>query len=112
MQPPRNRRAGRRRRAKQSTKAICIKGALGLGRNIATSTLDVSEVGARLIVKEELKPGQDVEITLQGLAIPCPIKRTGRVVWCEAKKDGDYLIGVQFDKFLPYTDWQSMTNTE
>jgi hypothetical protein len=84
---------------------------MGLGKNIALSTLDVSEVGGRFIVKEELKPGQDVEITLESVTVPVPIKRMGTVVWCLASKDG-YCIGVRFDKFLPYPDWQSMTTSE
>jgi hypothetical protein len=111
MKPPPNRRVGRRRKAKQSIKAICIKGTLGLGKNIALSTLDVSEVGAHLIVKEELKLGQDVEVTLES-AVTMPIKRVGKVVRCEIKKDGSYSIGIRFDRFLPYSAWQSMTTSE
>ena len=112
MQPSCNRRVGRRRKAKQSTKVICLKGCLGLGRNIALSVLDVSEAGACLIVKELLTPGQDVDLTFESEAVPRPVTRIGRVVWCLARQDGDYCIGVRFENFLPYMSWQSMTMSE
>jgi hypothetical protein len=89
MQPPCNRSVGRRRKAKQSTKVVCLKGCLGLGGNIASSVLDVSEAGACLIVKELLKPGQDVEVTFESDAVPRPVTRIDRVVWCLARQDGD-----------------------
>src|SRR5256885_2178544 len=49
-----NRRANPRRAPKGSTRVTCRRGSLGLGPNLALSLLDVSETGARLLVKEPL----------------------------------------------------------
>ncbi len=55
--PGRNRRLAQRRPAKHRVKIVCRRGALDLGPNLAVSLLDVSETGARLIVKEAVQPG-------------------------------------------------------
>ena len=77
----RNRRNERRCPPKRSVKVTCRKGALGLGPNLALSLLDVSETGVRLIVKEELKARQEVEITLLGIGQQRPLQVMGAVVW-------------------------------
>lgn len=109
MQTPRNRRACRRHKPKASAKAFCLKGSLGLGRNIAVSIIDVSETGARLMVKEAIKQEQDVEVILEHTSLAKPVKRVGKVMWCEPTEEGSYRIGVRFEKLLLYTDWQSLT---
>lgn len=109
MQPLRNRRVNRRHQPKHSTKAVCLRGNLGLGRNIALSVLDVSERGVRLMVREELKPGHEVEVSLEGVSVQRPVKRVATVVWCVAAEDGTYCVGVRFEKLLGFADWQSLT---
>jgi hypothetical protein len=112
MKPPRNRRASRRHKSKRSTKAVCLKGTLGLGRNIAMSVLDVSETGARLTVGASLEPGQEVEVSLEGACVQRPVKRVAKVLWCVAAGDGAYAVGVQFEKLLDFANWQSLTTSE
>lgn len=112
MEPQSNRRASRRHKPKRSTKAVVLKGAYGLGRNMALSLLDVSETGARLLIQEPLAPGQEVEITFESIALHRPVKRSATVVWCVAAEDGTYGVGVRFEKFLGFTDWQALTTTE
>ena len=109
MQTSRNRRVSRRQKPKRSTKAVCLKGAFGLGRNIALSVLDVSETGARLVVKESLAPGPEVEVSLESIQLPRPAKRAATVGWCVAAENGTYGIGVRFAKMLGFADWQSLT---
>src|SRR5205809_965252 len=79
--PAVNRRSSLRFRARGGSKSICRKGALGLGANIALALLDVSETGARLRVKEALRPGQEVEVSLQGPGGGRETKMLGQVVW-------------------------------
>ena len=113
MNPPepsmRNRRLAKRRPPKRSTKITCRKGALGIGPNLALSLLDVSETGIRLVVKEDLKVRQEVEIGLLGIGHQRPIQIMGDVVWCVPAADGNHCLGVKFQRFLSYTDLQQLT---
>jgi hypothetical protein len=79
---------------------------------MALTLLDVSETGARLLIQDSLAPGQEVEITFESIALHRPVKRTGTVVWCVAAQDGTYGVGVRFEKFLGFSDWQALTTTE
>lgn len=105
----RNRRLIKRRAPKRSTKVTCRKGALGLGPNLALSLLDVSETGVRLVVKEDFKVRQEVEITLLGIGHQRPLQLMGEVTWCVATADGNHCVGVKFQRFLSYTDLQQLT---
>jgi hypothetical protein len=94
----------RRRAPKGNTKATCRRGVLGLGPNLALAILDVSEAGIRLRVRELLEPGQEVEIGLEGLANSRPLRVPASVVWCVPTAEGDYCVGLQFDRRLTYAD--------
>jgi hypothetical protein len=99
-----NRRAFMRRSPKRSSKITCRKGALGLGPNIGVRLLDLSEAGLRMIVKKELTTKDEVEI---GLMAPGGVRETickGRVVWVVPTADGEFAVGILFEKRLPYTN--------
>jgi hypothetical protein len=100
----RNRRLNRRQPPKGSTRATCHRGLFGLGRNIAVAVLDISEYGAQLVVKEPVKKGQAVEVSLEGLGRLRPIKLPAVVVWCVEGADGNHLVGTRFEKALSYAD--------
>jgi hypothetical protein len=100
---PRNRRAFLRRTTKQSSRATCRKGMLGLGPDIAVRVLDLSEGGIRLLVKTPLKLGQDVEIGLLAPGGRREVLRKGKVVWVVPTAEGECCVGVQFDKHLDYS---------
>jgi hypothetical protein len=102
-QPP-NRRLALRRKPKGGTRAACYPNALGLGRSIALAVLDLSEAGVRLVVREALPPGKEVEVGLEGPGQRRPVQRPGRVVWSVALADGSYCVGIQFDRALIYAD--------
>jgi hypothetical protein len=87
---------------------VCRKGTLGLGRNLAVALLDVSETGVRLCLKEELAPGQEVEVCLLAPGEARETKRTGRVIWCVPGADGTHLVGVHFDKQLAFAAVQDL----
>jgi hypothetical protein len=84
------------------------KGTLGLGPDIALSVLDVSETGVRMLLKVALARGQEVEIVLQPAGYPRDVKLTGHIVWCIPTADGSHGVGIQFDKRMDYTAYQSI----
>ncbi len=103
-----NRRLCRRQQAKRTTKVACRLGALGTGPNLALGVLDVSESGLRLLAKSALAPGQQVEISLEGLWQRQPLRLPAEVVWCLPTADGKHCAGIKFHKRLSYADFQSL----
>ncbi|HVS36490.1 MAG TPA: PilZ domain-containing protein [Gemmataceae bacterium] len=99
-----NRRASRRRPPKGSTKIRCYRGPMGLGPNMAVSALDVSETGAAMVVKVEFRPGEELEVNLEGVIHRRPIRKMGTVVWCMPTSDDFFIIGVKFQGSLRYAD--------
>jgi hypothetical protein len=108
--PERNRRLAPRRPPKRTTKATGHKGPMGLGPNVVLSVLDLSENGARLVVKVLLEKGQEVEVNLQGQSQPRPLKLPAVVVWATPLPDGTYSVGVTFQRRLSYTDLQDLSS--
>lgn len=96
-----NRRRARRLPAKNSTKVCCFPNSMGLGTNIASTVLDLSETGIRLLVTIELKVGQEVEVALEGV-FSGNAKRIAVVVWVVPAADGTFCVGAQFQKALPF----------
>jgi hypothetical protein len=104
-----NRRRARRLALNQQTRLECRKGSAGLGRNLALTTLDLSETGARLTVQASLAVRDEVEIKVSGTGIPKPVRRLGTVVWSVLLQDGNHAIGVVFDKAMAFGDLQRLT---
>lgn len=98
----RQRRAAPRRSPKGTTKVICRKGSLGLGPNLARALLDLSVGGVRLLVKEELRSGDEVEVTLSSPSTRRDIVRVAEIVWAVPVADGSYCVGVAFQKRLDH----------
>ena len=103
-----NRRRAARRKPRSYVKLECRKGSIGLGANVATTLLDVSETGARLVVSQELTVQQEVEVVLSGHGLSKAVKRLSRVCWLLKLEDGKFCIGVEFEKRLDYRDWQNL----
>jgi hypothetical protein len=103
-QPAKNRRVFPRRAPKRKPKISCYKGALDLGTNLALSLLDISESGVRLLIKSGLDPGQEVNLSLEGITHKRPLKATGKIVWCVAAQDGSFCVGIRLEKYLPYQE--------
>jgi hypothetical protein len=103
-----NRRTSTRRKARASVQLTCRKGALGLGANICRSVLDVSDTGARLVVRDKLPLPAEVEISITSYGMRQPIKRLANVRWQVELADGGFCIGIEFQKRLPYRDWQTL----
>ena len=104
-----NGRGSLRRKPRGKIKTICRRGALDLGSNLAVSLLDISETGIRLILREPLRSGQDVSITLEGVSCIRPVTRLGKVIWSVPSADGTYCTGVNLEKRLEYRQFQELT---
>jgi hypothetical protein len=96
-----NRRASYRRRSRQDVHVRCVRGAAGVGPNVAVSLLDASQTGIRLVVREVLERGEDVFLSLQGPA-DIAAERRGEVIWSVVGVDGSCCVGVRLQERLPY----------
>jgi hypothetical protein len=88
-----NRRRARRCIPSGQVRMECRKGMAGLGRNVAVTTLDLSETGARLTVRATFTLGEVVEIQLAGPGVQRPVKRSAKIAWLVLLKDGSGLPG-------------------
>jgi hypothetical protein len=104
-----NRRGSLRRAPRGKIKIVCRRGSLDLGPNQALSVLDISETGIRLLLREALRPGQEVSITLEGVGGVRPVLRLGRVAWSVLAADGSYCVGVNLEKRLDYRQFVELT---
>jgi hypothetical protein len=104
-----NRRSGRRFALSGSSRIECRKGTLGLGPNIAQSTVNLSETGVKLILKTTLEKGKEAEILLHGPGLTRPLRRVGRVIWSRPMEDGTCCAALRFDSPIPYADLQRVT---
>lgn len=103
-----NRRKSQRRRPRATVKVECRKGSFGLGPNLTSVVLDVSDTGVRLIVVQPLEPPSEVEFIIAGYGMNRPIKRLAFVRWQVKMDDGRFCIGAEFQKRLDYRDWQNL----
>ena len=104
-----NRRRSMRRKAARATKVTCHQGSFGLGPNLATGLLDVSESGARLRLKTSLKEGSEVLVAVLGPGHLRPVNCPGKVIWCLAATEGGHIVGIEFQRFLPYAELQRLS---
>ena len=102
-----NRRTSKRLPVRTSVTVEIRKGAMGLGANIAAQFLDISEGGVRVIVKADLPKQAEVEVSLTGHGIRKPIKRLATVCWSMKLESGQFAMGLNFEKRIPY---QEMNN--
>jgi hypothetical protein len=105
-----NRRKSQRRTPRSSVKLECRIGSFGLGPNLASSTLDLSDNGACLIVTQAVEVKKDIEIVVAGYGLNKQIKRSAQVRWQVKLDDGRYCIGVHFQKRLEWRDWMSLVS--
>src|SRR4051812_35010795 len=95
-----NKRRSRRQQPRSSTKVRAYRNSMGLGPNIGLALLDVSETGVRLLLKEQLKKGQEFEIQLESASRS--IKLIGEVIWTIQTAEGQFCTGAHLQKCIPY----------
>ena len=99
-----NRRNSHRKQVRPGAKIELRKGAFGFGKNLLVRVLDLSEGGMAAIIKEELALKSEVETILIGNGVTKPSKRIGTVCWSVPGEDGNFCVGISFDKRLAYSD--------
>jgi hypothetical protein len=99
-----NRRNSHRQTARGSTRVRAYRNAMGLGPNIAVSVLDLSESGVRLLLKEDLPAGREIEVRIESTTASGPKVVVARVIWSVATADGAFCVGARFDKPLAHRD--------
>jgi len=78
-----------------------------MGANIAAGVLDVSEAGARLLLKEELPVGHEFEVILDSPGSRS-VKILARVIWSVPAADGTFVVGTAFQARLSYADLHAL----
>ena len=104
-----NKRRSRRCAARGTTRLRVYRNALGLGPNIASTLLDLSETGLRVVLKESATVEQEVEVNLESTATGRMTKTTAIVVWVIPSSEGGFVVGLHFQKALGYSDLQALT---
>jgi len=105
-----NRRRSQRRKPRTSVKVQCRKGSHGLGADIASTVLDLSDSGVRMVIKQGLDVPSEVEIIIAGYGMKSNIKRLGNVRWQVKLENGQYCVGIEFQKHIEYRDWQNLAS--
>lgn len=98
----------KRKKGKRGMGFTCRKGKLGLGKDLAVAVQDVSEEGARLLVKEDLPTGTELEICLVGVGMAKRVAVVGNVMWCKPEAS-HFSIGVKFRERMSYGDYFNLT---
>jgi hypothetical protein len=70
--------------------------------------LDISATGVRLLVSEDLQPGQEIEVRFLGLGHYQPVKLAAEVIWSVPTADRAYCVGASFQQRLNLTDLQRL----
>jgi hypothetical protein len=103
-----NRRRSRRQQPKGSTRVTIYPNRMGLGKNIATQLLDVSETGIRAVVLCELAVASEVEINIDSPGCE-KLKLLAKIVWSVPTADGHFVIGAEFGKAIRHADLHRLT---
>ena len=104
-----NRRGSIRKRARKSIRLQCRRGATGLGANVASGYLDISESGAQLVINDSVKPGDELEVILESYGMRGALRRLSDVRWAIPVDGGGWRIGVRFQKRLTFREVQNLS---
>jgi PilZ domain len=99
----RNRRNSRRRPPRSGLKVYVRAGTMGLGPDLSTGLIDVSEDGLCVRLTAPLAVRSEAEIVFEKIGSNRPIKVMAEVRWCVTDPDGASRAGLQFRHRLPYT---------
>lgn len=91
-----NQRACKRRSASLNIRVTCHKKSAGeYGPKLAAVVLDLSEVGARLLVSAPLEIGDEIVLGLERSLDPRTLTRSGTVVWTFPVRQNSYAVGLR-----------------
>ena len=103
-----NKQRSRRCLAKGTTRLRICRTTMGLGPNIALSLLDLSESGLRVVLKEAVTLGQEVEVQLECAGSGRILKSPAKVVRVQPGENGTFVVGLQLQKTINYGDLQAL----
>lgn len=103
-----NKRRSSRNSARGTTRLRVYRNAMGLGPNIASALLDLSETGLRVVSKEAVAVGQEVEVNLES-ASGRVTKTTAVVVWIVPATGDTFVVGLRLHKSLDYDQFMALT---
>jgi hypothetical protein len=110
IQKKKNHRRFPRRSASAHVKITCHKkGIPGVGPNLIAVVLDLSEAGARLLVRTPLEVGEEVVLGLERPSRQTPVTRPGKIVWSFPITDHSYAAGVWLEEHLDSDDIREAT---
>jgi hypothetical protein len=78
-------------------------GTLGLGPNLATGLVDLSEDGLCVLTKSPLKVGSEAEVCLDKAGSQKPLKFVAEVRWCNGDEASGYRVGLRLRHRIQYT---------
>src|SRR5437868_4464410 len=103
-----NQRRFARRSASSHVKISCHKKG-PVESDVIAVVLDLSEAGARLLVKVPLAPGEEVVLRLEGPSYEIPLTRHGVVVWSFPVTATSHVVGVRLQEHLGSDDIREAT---
>jgi hypothetical protein len=102
-----NRRGSIRKRPRGWVK-FEARGKFGMGPNIAHTVWDLSQTGICLVVKTDVKPGEELELRITSQAHHNILTR-GTVVWVDPLDEQQYTVGLRFNQPLHYAEVSQLT---
>jgi hypothetical protein len=102
-------RAGQRRPVKRKVEIAVRVGRLGIGADIGSELIDVSEEGLGMRLKASVPVGRELCIELLLTGTRKPLRLVAQVRWCEPAGDGTFLTGVLLQWRLPYLTVLNLT---
>jgi hypothetical protein len=104
-----NRRDSRRLPPRHTTKASC-RAAGSVVPDLLLSIIDLSQTGARIILKGEITEEMELELTFTNPLLQQPLTIAGIVMWSRPLTDDRYCVGVQFKAPVFPADLEALTH--
>ena len=92
-----------RRHVRNVAEVTCRKGTLGVGPNLAIRILDISEDGIRLLVKQPVNPGDELEVCFTPIGCNREVACEMIAIWC-CSQDGHFALAGKFRTPVKYED--------
>jgi hypothetical protein len=80
----------------------CRKGSFGLGPDLISRVIDLSETGICVELKAAMEAGQEYEFLFIGLRAGKSVKRIASVIWMQPAENENTRAGLHFAIPLPY----------
>jgi hypothetical protein len=105
----RNRRMSRRRSPRPGVKVSVRAGSMGLGPDLATGLIDISEDGLQVRLKAPLPVKSEAEVGFEKAGSGRPLKVMAEVRWCLTDPGGGCRAGLQLRRRMLYTQLTDYT---